>query len=87
MQTEQLKQTLSSLHEALADEANVDPELRDLLATLDDDIHHLLDEDTADETSPAMDTAEALAARFAVEHPRVEALIREVVAALAKMGV
>ena len=87
MQTEQLKQTLDSLHQALAGEANVDPELRKLLATLDDDIHHLLDQETADETSPAMDTAEALAARFAVEHPRVEALIREVVAALAKMGV
>lgn len=87
MQTEQLKQTLNSVHEALAAEANVDPELRDLLATLDDDIHHLLDQETAEETSPAMDTAEALAARFAVEHPRVEALIREVVAALAKMGV
>ena len=88
MQREQLKQTLSSLHEALAGEADIDPELQSLLATLDDDIQQLLSEESGtEETSDTLDAAEFLAARFAVDHPRIEALVREVVAALAKMGV
>ena len=88
MQPDQLKQTLTNLHEELAGDQTVDPELQTLLATLDDDIHKLL---TAGEETPEthglMDAAEALAARFAADHPRLEALAREVVAALAKMGV
>lgn len=88
MQREQLKQTLSTLHQELAGESNVDPELQQLLATLDEDIHNLLEQDSTDEAaSPVVEAAEALAARFAVEHPRIEAMVREVVATLAKMGV
>ena len=88
MQRDQLKQTLNSLHQELAGEPNVDPELQQLLTTLDEDIHNLLEQDSMDEAaSPVVDAAEALAARFAVEHPRIEAMVREVVAALAKMGV
>ncbi|XOV85505.1 MAG: DUF4404 family protein [bacterium] len=88
MPKEKLKQTLASLHQELANEQTVDPELHDLLTTLDDDIHKLL---LADEQPPeshgVTDAAEALAARFAAEHPRLEALVRELVASLAKMGI
>lgn len=88
MQRELLKQTLNKLHQELAGESDVDPELQQLLTTLDEDIHQLLQTESTDEaTSPVADAAEALAARFAVEHPRIEAMVREVVAALAKMGV
>ena len=88
MQIEQLKQTLNNLHEELAGEQTVDPELQTLLTTLDDDIHKLLTtSDEPPQTHGLMDTAEALAARFAADHPRLEALTRELVAALAKMGV
>lgn len=88
MQKEQLKETLTTLHQELAGEEIVDPELRALLATLDDDIHKLLlAEAQPPETQGVADAAEALAARFAAEHPRLEALVRELVATLAKMGV
>ncbi|MCR9262384.1 MAG: DUF4404 family protein [Pseudomonadaceae bacterium] len=88
MQKEQLKQTLTTLHRELAGDQSVDPELQTLLATLDDDIQKLLTAETQPpETSGIADAAEALAARFAAEHPRLEALVRELVASLAKMGV
>ena len=88
MQKEQLKQTLTTLHQELAGDQTVDPELQTLLVTLDDDIQKLLHEDAQPpETSGVADAAEALAARFAAEHPRLEALVRELVASLAKMGV
>jgi uncharacterized protein DUF4404 len=88
MQKEQLKQTLTTLHQELAGDQTVDPELQNLLITLDDDIQKLLEaEAQPSETNSVADAAEALAARFAAEHPRLEALVRELVASLAKMGV
>ena len=88
MPTKQLKSTLQALHEELAGATDVDPELQDLLSTLDDDIHHLLAEDSPEpESYGIIDAAESLAARFAADHPRAEAMVRELIAALAKMGV
>ena len=88
MHTEQLKQTLNSLHKELADDLTIDTELQALLTTLDDDIQDILNANTAPlETHGIMDAAESVAARFAADHPRVEALVRELVATLAKMGV
>ena len=88
MHTEQLKQTLNSLHQELAGDPTIDTELRALLATLDDDIQDVLDTNPAPlETHGVMDVAESVAARFAADHPRVEALVRELIATLAKMGV
>jgi len=87
---DQLKQTILGLHEHLEQEKHVDPEVRELLSTLDTDIHVLFAEAQAAEplqTEGIMERAEALAARFAADHPRAEAMMREVVAALAKMGV
>ncbi len=88
MQPEQLKRTLTNLHKELSGDQTVDPELQTLLATLDDDIQKLLiADDQPPEANGVADAAEALAARFAAEHPRLEALVRELVASLAKMGV
>lgn len=88
MPREKLKQTLQALHEELAAESQIDPELQQLLATLDHDIHHLLDEETPDEDpGGVMDAAESLAARFAIEYPRTEAVFRELINSLAKMGI
>lgn len=88
MPSEQLKQTLTNLHKELASDQTVDPELQALLSTLDEDIQKLLTADTQPpETYAVTDAAEALVARFAAEHPRLEALARELVASLAKMGV
>jgi hypothetical protein len=88
MHTEQLKRTLYGLHKELARDQTIDTELQALLTTLDDDIQDLLNANSPPlESHGVMDAAESVAARFAVDHPRIEALVRELVATLAKMGV
>ena len=88
MEREQLKQTLKSLHQELESQRGVDEELSQLLSTLDQDIHHLINE--APDAPPITGTiaaAESLAARFAANHPRAESMMQEVIALLGRMGV
>ncbi len=88
MDLDELKGTLKSLHEELALETEVDQELKDLLTTLDEDIQQLVEPAAAPEgEGGVLEQAESLAARFAAAHPRLESMMQEVVAALAKMGV
>ncbi len=88
MEREQLKQTLRSLHEELESQDAVDPELTELLGTLDQDIHHLINQSAeAPQMGSTVDAAESLAARFAATHPRAEAILQEIVALLGRMGV
>ncbi len=87
MDLDELKGTLKSLHEELARETEVDQELKDLLTTLDEDIHQLVEPPTEPADGGVLEQAESLAARFAAAHPRLESMMQEVVAALAKMGV
>ena len=88
MEREQLKKTLENLHQELGQQGHIDPEIQSLLATLDEDIHNLVTEGPS-EVQPAgvMENAEQLAARYAAGHPRAEALLRELVNTLARMGV
>jgi ABC-type transporter Mla subunit MlaD len=88
MEREQLKQTLKSLHRELESQNAVDTELTELLGTLDQDIHHLISQAPASpQTASAIQAAESLAARFAANHPRAEAIVQEIVALLGRMGV
>ena len=88
MEREQLKQTLRSLHEELESQETVDPELSELLGTLDQDIHQLISQTSEiQETAGTVDAAESLAARFAATHPRAEAIMQEIIALLGRMGV
>ena len=87
MNIDELKGTLKSLHEELARETEVDQELKDLLTTLDEDIQQLVEPAAEPVTGGVLEQAESLAARFAAAHPRLESMMQEVVAALAKMGV
>ena len=90
MNEEQLKSTIQGLHEHLESAENVDPELRDMLVTLGADMHQLIAGESApqaDQARGVMNRAESLAAHFAADHPHAEALLREIVAALARMGV
>jgi len=66
----------------------INAETRDMLQTLESDIHVLLDEES-EEDNPAslMETAELLEARFASEHPIAGGFLRELIDALARMGV
>jgi len=92
METENLKQSLKQLQARLEATADVDPELRALLQSLDGDIHQLLARDSASAAAAPdgnrlLEQAQALGARFAVRHPHLEPALREVADALARMGI
>lgn len=95
MSNEQLKSTLKELHRHLESAGgSVDGELKNLLQVLDSDIHELLQKE-----SPAEDTAadaeegvlasraQALAARFAAQHPQLEGALRQLGMTLERMGI
>lgn len=66
----------------------VDSESRRMLHRLESDIHSLLNETSEQSTSTSMmETAEMLETQFASEHPIAEGLVREIMEALARMGI
>lgn len=90
MKTNHIKETLRRLHEDLDARNVVDPKLRELLKTLESDIHEVLDQRPGrDETATEniVDRLEALEADFATEHPTIERFARELIDALGKMGI
>lgn len=91
MNTEDLKRTLEQLHRELEGGAAVDPELRTILKTLDADIHKALRQPqgvgaAAPETELSA-RAREVSARFAADHPYLESALRDLMDALAKMGI
>jgi hypothetical protein len=93
--TTQLKAHLKTLHANLAETGVVDEELHTLLRQLDGDIHQLLarragvnaapqDLDDGDDLASR---TQALAARFAAEHPRMEPALRQLGNILSSMGI
>ncbi len=89
MSTEQLKQSLKSLHEHLSTTDKVDDELSGLLSVLNDDIHQILSKERPDEDalSHLGDRTIALSARFAAQSPHLESGLRELGNILLRMGV
>ena len=89
MDKESLKQALQRLHQDLAGSTEVDPELKELLGTLDEDIHQLLEDDSASphHAQGLVERAESVAARFRADHPRLEPIFREVIDTLGRLGV
>ena len=89
MNANELKSTLQSLRTALAANTQIDVETVALLQLLDRDIHATLGEGEGDVHAPAdlSERAQMLAARFAAEHPQLEASLRAVAEALGKMGI
>ena len=86
MSIDNLKDSLKDLQKRLEATGSMDPELRDLLQTLDSDIQDLLNQRGEDETSLA-DTAQGLSAKFAAQHPQLEALLRELAKILENIGI
>lgn len=89
MENENLKRAVSKLHESLAKTDNVDPELKRLLQTLDEDIRLTLtrQELTSEDELSLQDKALRLAVRFGEEHPVLEPTLREIADMLGKMGI
>lgn len=83
-----IKKLLSQLQDALEDTEQVDAETLALVHELDDEIHRLTEAGAAhDDYEGVVDQAKSMQARFAAEHPVAERFLREIIDALAKVGI
>ncbi len=89
MSSSEIKKTLTKLHEELENASGVDEDLKQLLLSLDQDIHQLLEQDhrQADEVSGILDRLEGMAADFAAQHPTTERFFREIIDTLGRLGI
>jgi alpha-D-ribose 1-methylphosphonate 5-triphosphate synthase subunit PhnH len=89
MDQDNLKQAVRQLHEVLAANAPLDPELRSLLTLLDADIRTHLEPSLP--AAPVDDSlsgrTQALSARFAAAHPHLEPVLRELQNTLQRIGI
>lgn len=89
-----LKTHLHTLHQDLAQAGgDVDDETQDLLRQLDTDIKQVLERRAANEADTTTDAyglssrAQELTAQFAVKHPRLEPVLRQLGNMLSSMGI
>jgi len=92
MSTDALKNKLKELHAALEAAGSPDAELVHLLHVLDSDIQSLLTRQSRESTYPddaagLAERAQAISTRFAVEHPRIAPVLRELNDMLARIGI
>ena len=90
MQKENLKSLLKQLHEGLLNTEQIDDEVKSLLQGLSEDIQQVLsNDDTPDDPifSALSERSQAMSARFAAKHPKLEPVLRELGDMLDKMGV
>ena len=91
MNQEHLKHLLSQLHTALSDTSQVDDELKSLLQDLDQDIKDVLSKENRDHDDPVFaalsEKSVALSAKFVVQHPKLEPVLRELGSMLEKIGI
>ena len=88
MTDKSLKELLNDLHQELENTDQVDDDTRKLVQDLDEEINRLLDEDDNEfEFDDVVDHARSVEARFAVDHPVAERFLREIIDALAKVGI
>jgi hypothetical protein len=85
---ETLRRNLDRLHEELASGRALDPETREMLETVANDIERTLrGEHDADSVRERLDRLEGAALRFEAEHPSFARVLTEVTDALTKIGV
>ena len=87
MTEQNLKKLLNKLHDALENTEKVDTETLKLVQDLDEDINRLLEADSDDDVDNVVDRAKSVETRFAVDHPVAERFLREIIDALAKVGI
>jgi division protein CdvB (Snf7/Vps24/ESCRT-III family) len=88
MTEKSLKDLLNNLHRELESTEQVDDETRKLVEDLDEEINRLLDEEDTDfDFDDVVNHARSVEARFAVDHPVAERFLREIIDALAKVGI
>ncbi|MES2088918.1 MAG: DUF4404 family protein [Pseudomonadota bacterium] len=89
MDTNNLKATLLQLHRDLESGGKLDPELQQLLKTLDQDIQATLAKSDAAAGMEATlsERAQVIDARFSTEHPYLSSTLRDLMDTLGKMGI
>lgn len=86
MSQQKVRRLLQELHDELSESGELDAETLSMARKLDQDIDRVIE--TGEEPDrPLMDDAVSLEARFAVQHPVAERLIRELIENLARMGI
>lgn len=87
MSNEKIQTLLRELHQELST-ATLDEETLNLLQGLDSDINNLLDPNLESvEAESLVETAKFLETQFAIKHPLAERCVREIIDALARMGI
>ncbi len=87
MPRQELKTLLSQLRDELAQTDELDTDLLEMAEDIDAQLHRLAQDE---EEQPHEDLGDALdraAANFATNHPRTEAILRELADILGKMGI
>jgi ABC-type transporter Mla subunit MlaD len=91
MSDSQIRDTLQRLHAMLQSQPQLDPELKELLQTLERDIESALqnqpDSPASAQTGDLAEQAQALATRFAAEHPNIDLMLRELRTLLLGLGI
>lgn len=85
MNDRDLSALLAELHARLKQARSLDPESRELLATVSQDIEKALAAD--DTTAVAAEPVEALAVRFEADHPSLAGVLRQIMDTLGKAGI
>ena len=83
MSSERMRELLAELNRELHNAGDFDPETRDALRQLNED----LDEVAGNFRESALDRAKLLESRFAASHPVAERIARELADVLAKLGI
>ena len=83
MNNKRMRKLLAELNKELHSAGDFDPETRELLRQLNDD----LDEIAGNVGDTTLDRAKELESRFAAKHPVAERIARELVDAIGKMGI
>jgi hypothetical protein len=87
MTEKNLKELLSELHDELDGTEKVDDETLELVRDLDEEINRLLEDSDESDIDNVLDRARSVETRFAVDHPVAERFLREIIDALAKVGI
>ena len=87
MPEQKLRQLVANLHDELSRTSSVDDESRELLRELTGDIDKLVSADAVEHRASAAGQVSEAAARFESDHPRLAAVLGEIVDTLAKLGI
>jgi hypothetical protein len=89
MPDETLRELLARVHERLGTSSSIDPEAREMLATVMRDIDALEKgaPRVASTPAPPAHRLEALAVRFESDHPAIAQLLRQIGALLGQAGI